>query len=218
VRTLAGSQRLTDALAQATALTQSEPTLAPAWLTLGALELEMKHPKEATVALQTYVRLVEGGAAVAPARRPAALPDDDGDDDDADDGRRRAHAGVAAARAGGRAAARLRRGGALARQDRQPAARARGQSRRASLLAKQGKMAEARQLIRRLPEQTTADARAKYVAEAELLRDAKQWARPTRSSPRRTSSSRTTPTCSTSRAMVVEKLDRWTRWSGCCAG
>jgi tetratricopeptide (TPR) repeat protein len=37
-------------------------------------------------------------------------------------------------------------------------------------------MAEARQLIRRVPEQTAADARAKYVAEAELLREAKQWA------------------------------------------
>ncbi|MGZ5131967.1 MAG: tetratricopeptide repeat protein, partial [Caldimonas sp.] len=49
------------------------------------------------------------------------------------------------------------------------------QSRRASLLAKQGKLAEGRQLIRRLPEQTTADARAKFVAEAELLREAKQW-------------------------------------------
>ena len=64
MRTLASSQRLTDALAQATALTQSEPTLAPPWLTLGAIELELKHPKEATVALETYVRLVEGGAAV----------------------------------------------------------------------------------------------------------------------------------------------------------
>ena len=49
------------------------------------------------------------------------------------------------------------------------------QSRRASLLVKQGKMTEARELIRRVPERTTSDARAKLLAEAELLRDAKQW-------------------------------------------
>ena len=72
VRTLAGSQRLTDALAQATALTESEPTLAPPWLTLGALHLELKQPNEATTALETYVRLVEGGAAVGAAQAPAA--------------------------------------------------------------------------------------------------------------------------------------------------
>mgnify|MGYP003693582515 CR=1 FL=1 len=73
VRTLAGAQRLTDAQAQVTALTQSEPTLAPPWLTLGAIELELKHPKEATVALETYVRLVEAAppSARVPRRQPA---------------------------------------------------------------------------------------------------------------------------------------------------
>ncbi len=82
VRTLAGSQRLGEAVAEVTALTQKEPALAPPWLTLGALELELKHPKEATVALQTYVRLVEGGAAVGSSPVPAApIVDDDGDDE-----------------------------------------------------------------------------------------------------------------------------------------
>jgi len=173
VRTLAASQRLTDAQAQATALTQSEPTLAAPWLTLGALELELKHPKEATVALETYVRLVEGGAAVGASQGAA---DDDGDDDVP------ATAGAALTQAWlllAQAAEQQRDFAAaerwLARID-NPQRALEVQTRRASLLAKQGKMAEARQLIRRVPEQTVADARAKYVAEAELLRDAKQWA------------------------------------------
>jgi hypothetical protein len=42
VRTLATSQRLPEAAAEITVLTQSDPNLAPPWLTLGALELEMK--------------------------------------------------------------------------------------------------------------------------------------------------------------------------------
>jgi len=177
VRTLAASQRLTDAAAQATALTQSDPTLAPPWLTLGALELELKHPKEATDALQNYVRLVEGGAAVGFGTAPAARAGDDDGDDDVP-----TTAGAALTQAWlllAQAAEQQRDFAAaerwLARID-NPQRALEVQSRRASLLAKQGKMAEARQLIRRVPEQTPADARAKFVAEAELLREAKQWA------------------------------------------
>ncbi len=116
VRTLATSQRSPSAAAASTSLTQSEPNLAPPWLTLGALELELKQPKRGRRRrCSNYVRLVEGGAAVdfgaaasAPARRRR---------------RRRRHAaerehgadaGLAAARAGRRAAAGLRRRRALA--------------------------------------------------------------------------------------------------------
>lgn len=49
------------------------------------------------------------------------------------------------------------------------------QSRRASLLAKQGKMAEARAMIRALPERNEAEARMKLNAEAQLLRDGKLY-------------------------------------------
>jgi tetratricopeptide (TPR) repeat protein len=50
------------------------------------------------------------------------------------------------------------------------------QARRASLLAREGKVEQARELIRRLPEKTPEDARAKVLAEAQILRDAKHWA------------------------------------------
>jgi tetratricopeptide (TPR) repeat protein len=47
------------------------------------------------------------------------------------------------------------------------------QTRRASILAKQGQLAQARALIRELPEPTQAQARAKLLAEVHLLRDHK---------------------------------------------
>ena len=49
------------------------------------------------------------------------------------------------------------------------------QSRRASLLARQGKIKEARALIQAVPERTGDDARAKLMAEAQMLRDVKRW-------------------------------------------
>ena len=49
------------------------------------------------------------------------------------------------------------------------------QMRRASLLARQGQMAQARALLRAQPERRPEDARLKYAAEAQLLRDFKQW-------------------------------------------
>ncbi|QHE88960.1 tetratricopeptide repeat protein [Hydrogenophaga sp. BPS33] len=49
------------------------------------------------------------------------------------------------------------------------------QLRRASLLARQGQMAQARTLLRNQPDRRPEDARLKLVAEAQLLRDFKQW-------------------------------------------
>lgn len=49
------------------------------------------------------------------------------------------------------------------------------QMRRASLLARQGKMAEAREHLRNQPIRRPTDARLKLVAEAQLLREFKQW-------------------------------------------
>ncbi len=179
VRTLAASQRLGDAAEQVAMLTRNEPTLAPPWRTLGALELELHHPVEAAAALQIYVRLVEGGAAVtlgpaAVAPAAVAVPADDDDDTPTTAGGALTQAWLLLAQA---AEQQRDFAGAerwLARID-NPQRALEVQSRRASLLAKQGKMAEARQLIRRVPEQTATDARAKLIAEAGLLREAKQW-------------------------------------------
>lgn len=49
------------------------------------------------------------------------------------------------------------------------------QMRRASLLARQGQLPQARALLRNQPERRPEDARLKLVAEAQLLRDLKAW-------------------------------------------
>ena len=49
------------------------------------------------------------------------------------------------------------------------------QTRRASILAGQGKLAEGRQLIKALPERNPGDTRLKLIAEVGLLRDLKQY-------------------------------------------
>src|SRR5690606_17523270 len=49
------------------------------------------------------------------------------------------------------------------------------QLRRASLLARQGRLDQARALLRAQPERRPDDARLKLVAEAQLLRDFKAW-------------------------------------------
>jgi Flp pilus assembly protein TadD len=49
------------------------------------------------------------------------------------------------------------------------------QTRRAALLARQGKVREARELVQKVPERTPEDARSKLVAEAQVLRDVKRW-------------------------------------------
>jgi tetratricopeptide (TPR) repeat protein len=180
VRTLATSQRLAEATTQVQILTQAEPNLAPPWLTLGALQLELRHPKEASAALQTYVRLVEGGAPVnfgAAPVAPAAVPADAGDDEDdtppnTTSALTQAFLLLAQAAEQDQDFAGAERW--LARID-SPQRALEVQARRASLLARQGKVAQARELIRKVPEQSPGDARAKLLAEAELLRDRKMW-------------------------------------------
>jgi Flp pilus assembly protein TadD len=49
------------------------------------------------------------------------------------------------------------------------------QTRKASLLVRQGKLKEARALIKAVPERGPEDARAKLLAEAQVLRDGKRW-------------------------------------------
>ncbi len=182
VRLLATSQRLGDAAAQARDLTVKRPQLAQPWLTLGAVELELRHPEPAQKALLTYVDLVQKGASVAVDGSTPVRPATGGsgsDDDDADDAPATPTAALtqawlllaqAAEQQGDYAGAEKW----LARVD-NPQRALEVQSRRASLLARQGKLNEARELIRRLPEPTADIARGKLFAEADLLRTAKQW-------------------------------------------
>jgi Flp pilus assembly protein TadD len=49
------------------------------------------------------------------------------------------------------------------------------QSGRAALLARQGQLTQAREVIRRVPERSDEEARAKLLAEVQLLREFKRW-------------------------------------------
>jgi tetratricopeptide (TPR) repeat protein len=171
VRSLAGSQRYAEATQQLETLTKSQPQLAPPWLTLGALRLEMKQPEEATAALKTYVQLVEGGALANGSAGAAS------DDDDAPSTTSQAltQAWLLLAQAAEDQRDYKAAEGWLAKID-NPQRALEVQVRRASMLARQGKLAEARESIRRVPEQSPQDGRAKLLAEAQLLREQKAWA------------------------------------------
>ena len=174
VRVLTSAQRYGDATAQLQVVTQLAPDLAPPWLTLGALQVELRHPAEATVALKTYLRKLEA----APTDTAVAGGDDDEEENNGnptdlrDQGRTQAWLLLA------QAAEQQRDFKAaeawLAKID-NPQRALEVQTRRASLLARQGKIKEARELVRRAPEKTAADGRAKLLAEAQVLRDVKLW-------------------------------------------
>lgn len=168
--TLVTLQRYADAIAQLEAITRQQPELAPPWLTLGALQLEMRQTQAAEASLQRFVQLVQA--------QPAAAAGDEGDDDNdaaagaADQGLTQAWLllAQAAEQRGDYAAAET----LLQRID-NPQRALEVQTRRALLMARQGQLEQARELLRSTPERTDADARAKLLAEAQLLRELKQW-------------------------------------------
>ena len=175
VRTLLASQRLVDATGQLETLTRNSPKLPQAWLTLGALHVQLREPGPATTALLKYIELVQ--ASELPATELAAAAAAANDDDEAppaskEDALTRGYLllSQAADQQNDFKAAEAW----LAKID-NPKRALEVQARRASLLAREGKVKEARELIRRLPEKTPEDARGKVLAEAQVLRDAKLW-------------------------------------------
>jgi tetratricopeptide (TPR) repeat protein len=181
VRLLTTGQRYEDAVRQLQTVSKQQPDLAPVFLSLGALQLELKHPKEGEEALLRYIELVQSqstGAVTMTASTPVALPEPaDGDDDE--DTPARPEQGLVQAWLMLSQAAEQR--GDIAAAERwlnkieDPQRALEVQSRRAAMLVRQGKLEQARELIRKVPERRADDARAKLVAEAGLLRDARQW-------------------------------------------
>ena len=187
VRSLAQGQRYVDAIRQLERLTQQHPSLPEPWLTLGALRLELKQPVEAESALLRFVDLA--GAPPPPAAVAAAnsagtttgstTTDTDDDDDDAPGGtgtgpRDLTQAWLLLAQASEQRGD-LRAAETWLAKVENPQRLLEVQARRAGLMARQGQLKEARALIQAVPERTGDDARAKLVAEAQLLRDVKRW-------------------------------------------
>ncbi|MBC5763100.1 tetratricopeptide repeat protein [Ramlibacter albus] len=154
-RVLLDAQRYPEALQQLRAITAEKPEMAEAWLVQGTLLVQDNQLPAAEAALKKYVEL-SGGIRGEERNR-----------------------GLAQAYLSLAQIAEKRKEYALATawldkiESSQDLVAA--QNRRASILARQGRMDEARRLIRNLPERNPGDARAKLTAEVALLRDAKMY-------------------------------------------
>jgi len=173
VRQLTTAQRYADAVTQLETVTRLQPELAPPFLSLGALHLELKHPKEGEAALQRYIELVQRQPVAARAASAAAAgPEGDATEAHPDQGLVQAWLMLAqsAEQRGDFKAAEAW----LAKVD-DPRRALEVQTRRASIMARQGQLEQGRELIRRAPERGPEDQRAKLVAEAGVLREVKHW-------------------------------------------
>jgi tetratricopeptide (TPR) repeat protein len=155
-RALLDMQRYAEASQQLQIITSQKPDYAEAWLVQGTLQVQDNQYAPAEASLQRYI-------ALAQEQRQA---------DERSRGMAQAYLSLAQI-----AEKRKDYPGAEAWLNKIENAQdlVGAQNRRASLLAKQGKMDEARQLLRGLPERNPGDARMKLMAEVQLLRDNKQY-------------------------------------------
>jgi tetratricopeptide (TPR) repeat protein len=163
-RTLARGQRAADAAREFRIVTSARPADSQPWYALGVLELELRHPEAAEKALQTFLdKLDQGEKSEKGAEGEAASKD------------LRQQAWLMLAQAAEMRGDLKAAEGWLARID-APLQRALDVTyRRAMLLARQGQVAKGRALLQALPEERDEDARAKLVAESQLLREVRQW-------------------------------------------
>jgi tetratricopeptide (TPR) repeat protein len=162
-RVLVENRRYGDAQTQLQALTTARPELPEPWLLLGSLQMQAKQDGAAETSFKRYIDL------------SANQGKDAKNADDASDRQR----GVTQAYLALSQLAERRKdlAGAerwLARIDSTEDLTV-AQTRRAGLLARQGKLPQAREVIRALPERTPEDKKQKFLAEVQLLRDAKQY-------------------------------------------
>jgi tetratricopeptide (TPR) repeat protein len=169
VRVLMAGQRFVEAVAQLERVTTDKPEMAQPFLTLGALHLEMRQPQAAEAALTRYLALAPADAAPPD---PAKAEDDDASAPGASEGV--VQAWLMLAQAAEQRADFAAAEGWLAKID-DPKRALEVQTRRATLLARQGRVDDAREAVRRAPEREPGDARAKLVAEASVLREVKRW-------------------------------------------
>ncbi len=175
VRVLTNMQRYADAVTQLEAVTKQRPEMVAPYLSLGALQLELHRARQGEATLLKYVELAQkekadAAPSVAEAASSAAADEEDSAKPEAGLVQAWLMLAQAAEQRGDFKAAE----GWLARID-DPARALEVQTRRASILAQQGRIREARELIQKAPERRPEDARAKVMAEAGVLRDVKHW-------------------------------------------
>ena len=155
-RELMEARRYAEATAELSTLTRDKPELPGPWILLGSLQAQGRQDAQAEASIKRYLGLAE------------ALPA-------GDEGRRgMTQAYLLLSQLAERRKDFAEAGRWLDRVESTDEAQV-AQMRRAGLLARQGKMQQARELIRALPERTPDDAKQKFQAEVQLLRDAKQY-------------------------------------------
>ena len=170
VRVLTQSQRFADAITQLNIITAQRPEIPEPWLTLGALHVELRHHREAEAALQRYVQV-----AATAVDAPQPTNDDEADSEGVPPAKRDlTQAWLLLAKAAELRGDLKASEAWLSKIDNSQRALD-VQTRRATLLARQGKLPQARELIQSTPERGPDDARAKLLAEAHMLREVKRW-------------------------------------------
>ena len=154
-RLLIDLQRNGDARRELASLTTRQPDEAEAWLLLASVQLQDNALPETKASVSQFLRLAQG----SPDPRLRRL-------------QTQAYlmAAQVAERQGDIAGA-----GAWLDRIESPEDVLAAQLRRASLLARQGRLDEGRALLRSQPERRPGDARLKLIAEAQLLREFKAW-------------------------------------------
>lgn len=168
-RTLDQQQRIGEAAVQLRQVLARQPDQAAAWLSLGAYLVDLREPDEAIRALEQFLRLSSTAS-------QDAAQDDKDDGDDKQDPRSmtelawlliaQAHEQRGDDRSAGQWLDKIEAG----RVDMTTLVR------RASLMARAGQVAQARTLVREAPARDQPDARTRLLAEAQVLRDQRQWA------------------------------------------
>ena len=160
-RLLTDLRRYPDALGQLKRLSQEKPNLPETWLLLGTLRLQAHQSVEAQADLKQYIALATGTAGTAEERS-------------VDRRRGLAQAYLSLAQIAEERKDYAEAEAWVARIDNGQEMMS-AQSRRASILARQGKLAQARELLRALPDKGEGEARLKVIAEANILKDHKQF-------------------------------------------
>lgn len=158
-RGLLDAQRYSEAGTQLQIVITDKPGFTPAWLVLGSLQLQDNQLALAQTSLERYVALI-------------LAANQQSEEDEPNRGLAQAYLSLAQI-----AEKRKDFAGAEAWLNKieNSTDMMQAQTRRASILASRGQLAEGRQLIRSLPERNPGDARLKVLAEISLLRDLKQY-------------------------------------------
>lgn len=188
-RELAQDRRYAESSSQLTVLTRQQPDLPEPWLLLGTLQAQAKQDSAADTSVKRYIALTER----------------QGDSDERSRGLTQAYfvlSQTAERRKDFPAAEAW-----LAKID-NPEDLYATQLRRAALLARQGKLAEGRELIRALPATTADQRRQKTLAEVQLLRDSKHYQEAYDMLAQASAASPDDADLIYDQAMVAEKLNR----------